>query len=247
MRRRVASSVVCVVVLIVGVAGDGNQDRRTVWDAVYTAEQASRGEPLYASTCARCHGPALEGDEAPALVGDTFMRNWGEDNLRHLFLKVDAMPPRMPPNRSRDANADLVAYILQANQFPAGAGELTPSADALDKILIVEKEGQSIPNFSLVRVVGCLMQGPGNAWRLAHASEPVRTRNPAGSKDDELKNSEAKPLGSQSFTLLSLYPSPDAHKGHRMEVKGFLIRNPSDDRINVSSMMMLGEGCTAAQ
>jgi quinoprotein glucose dehydrogenase len=247
MRRRFALSVVCVVALIVGVAGHGNQDKRTVWDAVYTREQAARGETIYTSTCARCHGPALEGDDAPALVGDTFMRNWGEDNLRGLFAKVDRMPPRMPPDRPTDANADLVAYILQANQFPAGADELSPSADALEKIQIVEKEGQRIPNFSLVRVVGCLTPGPANAWKLAQASEPVRTRNPAGSKDDELENSRAAPLGSQSFTLLSIYPSPDAHKGHRMEVKGFLIRNPNDDRINVSSIVMLGEGCTSPQ
>jgi mono/diheme cytochrome c family protein len=33
----------------------------TVWDGVFTREQADRGEKLYADRCARCHGDTLQG------------------------------------------------------------------------------------------------------------------------------------------------------------------------------------------
>ena len=71
----------------------------------------------------------------------------------------------------------------------------------------------------------------------------MRTHNPAASTGDELKDSQDRALGTARFSLLSLYPSPEAHAGHRMEVKGFLIRNQNDDRINVSSIQMVGARC----
>src|SRR5260370_10887474 len=50
--------------------------RRSVWDGVYTDQQAKRGEPKYRENCADCHGDDLEGDaEAPALSGATFQTN----------------------------------------------------------------------------------------------------------------------------------------------------------------------------
>jgi hypothetical protein len=37
---------------------------------------------------------------------------------------------------------------------------------------------------------------------------------------------------------------PDAQKGHKVEAKGFLIRNPGEDRINVTAMQMTGTKCS---
>lgn len=55
----------------------GRQAARSVWDGVYTAEQAKRGEALYGEHCASCHGAALAGAEAaPALTGFEFSANW---------------------------------------------------------------------------------------------------------------------------------------------------------------------------
>ena len=58
-------------------------------------------------------------------------------------------------------------------------------------------------------------------WMLTNTSEPVRTRNPAASKDAELKEAEAKPLGRETFRLLDVYPSPDPHRGHKDGGEGF--------------------------
>src|SRR6185503_3805570 len=52
---------------------------RTVWDSVYTLNQAARGETAYAKVCARCHKASLAGgEESPPLVGGNFLANWNE-------------------------------------------------------------------------------------------------------------------------------------------------------------------------
>ena len=49
---------------------------RTVWDGVYTEEQATRGTEAYKSACSECHGADLAGDGfAPALTGSEFSGN----------------------------------------------------------------------------------------------------------------------------------------------------------------------------
>ena len=77
----------------------------------------------------------------------------------------------------------------------------------------------------------------------ADAGEPVRTKNPAASKDEELKHSEAAALGTQTFRLLNVYPTPAPHKGHKVEAKGFLIRDPGGNRINVTAVQTLAPRC----
>jgi mono/diheme cytochrome c family protein len=52
--------------------------KATVWDKVYTDEQAKRGEAVDAKTCAACHGEALVAGNAPPLKGDEFAFIWGE-------------------------------------------------------------------------------------------------------------------------------------------------------------------------
>ena len=42
---------------------------------------------------------------------------------------------------------------------------------------------------------------------------------------------------------MAVYPDPAAHAGHRMEAKGFLIRSPDGNRINVSTLGMVGAAC----
>ena len=66
---------------------------------------------------------------------------------------------------------------------------------------------------------------------------------PSSLEDDELKNLERTGLGSQNFQLMNPYPAPDPHKGHKVEVKGFLIRDPKGDRINVTSVQGLAPAC----
>jgi len=109
---------------------------RSVWDGVYTEEQAKRGNPLYQQECANCHGSQLNGGEAaPALVGIEFGANWGGLSLGDLFDRIKmSMPQDNPGHLSRQQTADILVYMLSMNKIPAGQKELEPDAAALSRI-----------------------------------------------------------------------------------------------------------------
>lgn len=114
------------------------QPAKSVWDGVYTKEQAQRGQPLYKQYCANCHGEMLEGIEmAPALTGGEFIDNWAGQTIGDLYERIRATMPRDKPGRlSREVNADITAYILSFDQFPAGNTELSHDTQELKQIRI---------------------------------------------------------------------------------------------------------------
>jgi len=107
------------------------QPRQSVWDGVYTEEQASRGQTLFQQSCARCHGANLAGTfETPPLVG-RFIPYWEGTTLDVLFDYVStAMPLDRPGSLGPTANAAIVAFLLKANGFPAGTKELGSMGEA---------------------------------------------------------------------------------------------------------------------
>jgi len=114
---------------------------RTVWDSVYSAEQATRGQASYNQTCARCHQASLGGaDDSPALTGSGFLGNWNGLTLADLQERVKTtMPNDDPGSYGRQLITDVMAYVLKMNGFPAGAKELPAEPDALKAIRIAPK------------------------------------------------------------------------------------------------------------
>ena len=127
-----------IAAIILFAAAIAAQSSRSVWDGVYTAEQAQRGEALYTRQCARCHGAQLTGGEsAPPLAGGDFLSNWNGLTVGDLFERVRiSMPADRPGQITRQQNADILAHILRANQFPAGKSELEQQAEVLKQIRI---------------------------------------------------------------------------------------------------------------
>ena len=121
-------------------AGQGLAAKRSIKDGVYTEAQANRGEREYGRTCEHCHGAGLEGDtgrEIPALVSDPFLRNWNGKSLKELFdLLSRSMPADNRGSLSARTYADLVAYLLRANDAPAGTSALPDSPAGLEGITI---------------------------------------------------------------------------------------------------------------
>ena len=111
---------------VLGVAGLAPAQSRTVWDGVYTAEQAVRGAPLYEQSCAECHGSDLTGGEmAPGLAGSEFAWNWNGLSVGDLFERVRiSMPQGEPSSVSRQDKADILAFMFDRSGFPAGETEL---------------------------------------------------------------------------------------------------------------------------
>jgi mono/diheme cytochrome c family protein len=115
------------------------QAGRTTNDAVFTAEQAMRGQTAYQAQCAACHGATLAGAEAaPALTGSAFAVSWTEVPVGDLFERIRvSMPQDKPGTLGRQQTADIVAYILSVNKAPAGQVELPGDAEVLKAIRIV--------------------------------------------------------------------------------------------------------------
>ena len=114
---------------------------KSVWDGVYTSEQAGRGAALYSSLCASCHGTALTGGEsAPPLAGGEFLSNWYGLTAGDLFDRIRiSMPANSPGSLKRDEVADVLAFVLSMNQFPAGKTDLDRQTETLKQIRIEPK------------------------------------------------------------------------------------------------------------
>lgn len=124
-----------VIVFLLGVCVSA-QTSRSVWDGVYTAEQAKRGGALYANACASCHGSALNGGEsAPPLTGGEFFSNWDGLTVGDLFDRIRvSMPADKPGSLTREQDADILAFMLSINQFPQGQTELEHRTEVLKQI-----------------------------------------------------------------------------------------------------------------
>ena len=120
------------------------QSPSSVWDAVYSADQSRRGEALYKRDCAPCHGESLEGNAQtergqrlermlPPLSGDVF--NWNGRPLSDLFDKVRKTMPRDEQGKlTAKDTAEILAYLLKFNEFPAGKTDLPADASTLTEI-----------------------------------------------------------------------------------------------------------------
>ncbi len=126
------------VLLVMAVVVSG-QAQKTVWDGVFTEEQAKRGADVYAEKCAMCHGDSLGGVEsAPPLTGPAFYANWEGESLNALFERIRmSMPLDNPGSLSRAQNADVVAHMLSIGGYPAGSAPLEGQAGVLSGIKVM--------------------------------------------------------------------------------------------------------------
>jgi hypothetical protein len=182
----------------------------------------------------------LEGVSAPALTDRRFIDRWREGSVDGLYSFIkQRMPFGRPPSLLiPDADyLDIVTYILNMNDYPSGSAALPPSL--LNEVMFVGKSGpQPVPDGSLVVTIGCLSQESNGVWMLSAATEPVRA---------EWKISAQKSLGTLRFRLADIDAVPDFepedHKGHKMQVKGYLTRQPNAERIGLTSIAMLDSTC----
>ena len=114
----------------------GRRSAHCVWDGVYSEAQAERGRVEYTMSCSGCHAPDLRGDNtSPSLVGQSFAFLWGGFTLGALFERIqERMPPDRPGTLSAQTYRDIMAFVLSANSYPAGANEL--EHEGLDRIVI---------------------------------------------------------------------------------------------------------------
>ena len=112
---------------------------RSIWDGVYSRDQVARGKKSYGIECADCHGDQLEGDgkKSPPLKGEEFFKAWTNKSVHKLIDQTwRTMPPEDPRTLSKELCADVTAYILAENGYPAGQADLKHNAADLRQIMI---------------------------------------------------------------------------------------------------------------
>lgn len=113
----------------------------SLWDGVYTEEQAKRGKDRFMDSCIGCHSADLLSDgQANDRAGSDFMFVWGNRSVFDLFTRIrTTMPQDSPGSLSGDAYIDIIAFLLQSNHFPAGTKELERNAEVLKNLIIAKK------------------------------------------------------------------------------------------------------------
>lgn len=100
--------------------------RQSVWEGLYSDAQAVRGHDAYTKACARCHMDDLGGHEyAGALAGYPFQMKWEDASVAEVFGRIRTMPLGEAGSLSTQEYLDILAYLLHANGYPSGQGELT--------------------------------------------------------------------------------------------------------------------------
>src|SRR5262245_23510956 len=114
MVKTVLSSTAAVLSVLLALTISARGQATTVWDKVFTVEQAARGKVSYQSACSDCHMDHLRGDgQAPPLKGEDFGPQW-----KTVGAFMTAMGSQMPPDKPGSlpfaTYCDITAYILQA-------------------------------------------------------------------------------------------------------------------------------------
>ena len=118
---------------------------KSVWQGIYTADQAERGAGVYAQRCGACHGAALNGTgEAPALVGGEFVSHWDTMTVGDLYDRVrTTMPQNDPLSLTREEYVDVLAFLLKNNGFPVGSQPMDKRSEVLSTIGITAEKPAS--------------------------------------------------------------------------------------------------------
>ena len=108
---------------------------------VFTEEQAARGKEAYERECAACHLEDMLGDGiAPPLIGVPFSFRWADLSVAAMFEAIrTTMPQGAPASLSPQGYVDIIAYLLDANEYPTGESELPVNEAALQQIVVDDK------------------------------------------------------------------------------------------------------------
>jgi mono/diheme cytochrome c family protein len=120
----------CIALVL--ASSSSAQDKKSVKAGVYSAAQADRGQALYRVKCASCHAPNRFTD-------DLFYTSFAGKPLWEMFDVIsDSMPEDNPGSLKKEEYADVIAYLLKLNNFPAGQADLPSDKEELS-LIVMEK------------------------------------------------------------------------------------------------------------
>lgn len=96
----------------------------------------------------------------------------------------------------------------------------------------------------IAEVRGCLQQRTAKSWTLLNASDAMPSSFQATSSE-AIRTAASKPLGDRSYRLVGAGAfHPDEARGQKVAVKGALIRDGKENRLNVTSLQRLSANCS---
>jgi mono/diheme cytochrome c family protein len=109
---------------------------RSTRTGVYSADQALKGQELYAMHCVSCH-------TAVTHTGPEFAAKWEGRPFWELYSFVrDAMPKSDPGSLTDREYITVLAYVLRMNGMPPGEAALSTDSTELSRIRIEFKPGR---------------------------------------------------------------------------------------------------------
>ena len=124
-----------VAVLVTSAAVAAKQaPTKTTNSGVYTTAQADRGKKVFSEKCTGCHEPSR-------FSGETFHESWDNKPLKDIWdVASGTMPEDNPGSLKQQEYADIIAYFLSLNEYPAGDAELQPGAAPMAAIKVEKKK-----------------------------------------------------------------------------------------------------------
>jgi mono/diheme cytochrome c family protein len=128
----------CTLAAVAAISWMGTVDARALQtkaasEGVYTKAQAERGLTIYDTSCASCH-------ELGKFKGEEFAKAWTDKPLGDLHIAVVSMPMDSPGSMKPQEYADILAYFLSINDYPAGEAELEGTDEAIKAITLDAKK-----------------------------------------------------------------------------------------------------------
>lgn len=118
------------VLAVTAVVISAQEPTKTTNDGVYTAAQAARGKTLFNERCSGCHEPGR-------FSGDSFLESWNDKTMKDIWdVASGTMPEDNPGSLKQQEYADILAFFLSLNEYPAGEAELQPGAAPMGAIKI---------------------------------------------------------------------------------------------------------------
>lgn len=114
----------------------------TIWDHVFTQEQADAGKALYTTNCLGCHGKTGRGSPGgPPITGVALNKKWSDTTLLDIYTFARAY---MPPGKAGTIGTeqdyvDIIAYIIEMHGAEPGDTRLPYDETTLGNIYIVKK------------------------------------------------------------------------------------------------------------
>ena len=132
-RLFVAAGSAAALALTLTVASVDARQTKNASQGVYTAAQASRGQLLYDTSCASCH-------ELSKFKGTEFSNAWADKPMLDRHTAVVSMPMDAPGSMKPQEYADMIAYFLSLNGYPAGQTELAGDEASIKAVKIDVKK-----------------------------------------------------------------------------------------------------------